>query len=153
MPLISLNAAQRSTFHTHISNSDPSSCARHIPSSAAEGMQGEAAGQGPIYMELIFCFMGRFLELRRSGLERAGGMCQVYDQAAACMHDLRYTYTGRPFFTRSHGKREKRSEPRLRGRWARCCPLMQSGEVGHSTKWTSGAQPEGISDLWHFIQM
>lgn len=107
MPLISLNAAQRSTFHTHISNSDPSSCARHIPSSAAEGMQGEAAGQGPIYMELIFCFMGRFVELRRSGLERAGGMCQVYDQAAACMHDLRYTYMGRPFFTRSHRKREK----------------------------------------------
>lgn len=177
MPLISLTAAQRSTFLTHVSYSDPSSRARHIPylrlkgnaGMLGSGMRGKAAGQMAIYIELIFCFMCRFFFFfwspGRSGLKGEGNVrmsecevsCRVFHQAAACTHDLRHTHIRARAGPRSHTLhtkkkpqqkvRRKFSEPRLGGRWARCCPLMQRGEVGHSTKWTSGTRPEGMSEL------
>lgn len=85
MPLISLTAAQRSTFLTHVSYSDPSSrdaTFRHTPVSEAEGkMLGCGCGNAgrsregrwremAIFRELIFCFICEFWRLGRSGLER-----------------------------------------------------------------------------------
>lgn len=80
MPLISLTAALRSTFLTHISSSNPPS--RAVPfmthsisetegkcSDVRLGTQGEDGGEMPIYIELKFCFICRIWRLGRSGLK------------------------------------------------------------------------------------
>lgn len=114
MPLISLTAAQHSTFLTHTSS--PRSvlpCYAFTTHSISEtegkcrdvrsGMQGEDGGEIPICMELIFCFICRFWRLGLSGPRGGGGSvrmcrrevsCRLFYQAAARMHSETLTYMG-----------------------------------------------------------
>lgn len=130
MPLISLTAAQRSTFHMWNAHTHTFLTPIHPPvldtshDLRPRGNAGSRCRTEANLHGVDILFMGRFLELRRGPgaswrnvrMTEREVWRRVYDQAAACMRDLRYTYMGRPFLTRSGTTREKRSEPRRRGR-------------------------------------
>lgn len=158
MPLISLTAAQRSTFLTHIPCPDPSSWA--APFYTNEEIQGQECRENmgsemAIYIQLIFRFICMFWRLGRSGLREGGSVrrsaCRVFYQAAAWMHDRRHADVG-------ESMQQKVPSKVL---WAPCQRSLRqmlstdaernSGTLSRVDQWYSARGH--WSELWHFAPL